>query len=379
MRFIDIVSSLGLLQGLLLGGVILYARRPDRPTGLLSVFVFMISLRILPYLLNRQSFGPDYPEIVWLPIYFFLSLLAMLYLYARRLTGLLDWRRDWWHVLPGLVEGTVFTVLLVLELGGEQPLMEMDRSVQLVGGLGSLAVLHMLVYLYLLHRLVRRHHRHLLNYYSDVTKKQLNWVRITGLMVIGLAVVYPALRFGPLPIPFEAVVVFGAVTNTLIIYYVTINGVRQLSYGGAGVFDASEEEPVVEQRGTHSPLSTTAEPTERHHLMRLINERIREKEAYLDPNLTLSDVAEMVGASDRTVSRAINTGGNQNFNGYVNQLRIGRAQALLEDPKYDHYSMEGIAAEAGFSNKTTFYQAFRKHNESSPAAYRRERSDIGTK
>ncbi len=357
MTFANIVSLLGLAQGILLGGFILLAHRRDRPAYFLGAFILTLSLRILPFLLIRLPFGAAHPSILYLPLYFWFLGMPLLYLYCRRLTGLFTWKKDGIHLLPGALEFIALSILYALDVSGKQPLFSPEIQRGIIGTITILAIGPAAYYSYLILRLLERHRDYLLSYYSNLTDRKLGWIRHTLFALIGFAVVYTLMVYGPLPVNPKIRITFGAVTNTLIVYYVALHGIRQL--------------------GTRLRASPEAGAVSDHErIFREIGQYLESTKAYLDPNLTLFDLGKRVQQSERNLSRIINTGSGQNFNTYINHYRIRAARRMLSDPGYDHFTMEGIAAEAGFNTKTTFYQAFKRENELSPAAYRRHRGEM---
>ena len=59
-----------------------------------------------------------------------------------------------------------------------------------------------------------------------------------------------------------------------------------------------------------------------------------------------------------------------NFNNYINSFRVEYAKELLVTNKFSNLSIEGIGIEAGFHSKSTFYAAFKKIENTTPAQYR---------
>ncbi len=102
-----------------------------------------------------------------------------------------------------------------------------------------------------------------------------------------------------------------------------------------------------------------------------IDDWIKLNKAFLDPDIRLEKVAKGLQLTDKQVSSAINTIACQNFNTYINKLRIKEAQWMLISEEYSHYTIDAIAEMAGFSNKVSFYKAFKKVVEISPTDYRR--------
>lgn len=102
-----------------------------------------------------------------------------------------------------------------------------------------------------------------------------------------------------------------------------------------------------------------------------INKWIVSEKKYLNPDIKLDTVARGVHLSEKQVSSSINTIACQNFNSYINKLRIKEAQALLLDQAYGHFTIDAVAEMVGFSNKVSFYKAFKKVTGKSPTDYRR--------
>lgn len=102
-----------------------------------------------------------------------------------------------------------------------------------------------------------------------------------------------------------------------------------------------------------------------------INEWITLDKKYLDPDLKLDKVARGVHLSEKQVSTAINTIACQNFNSYINKLRIKEAQQLLLSPNHSHYTVDAMAEMVGFSNKVSFYKSFKKVTGKSPTDFKK--------
>lgn len=92
---------------------------------------------------------------------------------------------------------------------------------------------------------------------------------------------------------------------------------------------------------------------------------------FQDPELKLEKVARGVKMNERQVSTAINTIACQNFNTYINQLRIKEAKTLLISKDYSHYTIDALAEMVGFANKVSFYKAFKKETGVSPSDFRK--------
>ena len=115
------------------------------------------------------------------------------------------------------------------------------------------------------------------------------------------------------------------------------------------------------------------ESNDEAELMSIFNktiELVNTEKYYLNKSVKLSDLAKKLSYNERLVSRAINKYGSGNFNKFINSFRIEYSKELLTGGKFDHYTIEAIAEECGFSNKVSFYNAFKSETGMSPTQFR---------
>lgn len=103
--------------------------------------------------------------------------------------------------------------------------------------------------------------------------------------------------------------------------------------------------------------------------MEKLRKTMEEKELYLDSDLRISKLADVLNMPSPHVSQIINEGGNTTFYDFVNEYRINKAKELLKSEKYRNYTLLAIAMDAGFSNKSTFNRAFKRHTQMTPSQY----------
>ncbi len=95
------------------------------------------------------------------------------------------------------------------------------------------------------------------------------------------------------------------------------------------------------------------------------------EQPYLEPELTLSELAEQVEIPSHYLSQVINEKIKKSFGDFINSYRIEKAKAMLADDQFSHYTIIATAYEAGFNSKTAFYEAFKKFTGSTPSKYRK--------
>ncbi|MFK7925558.1 MAG: helix-turn-helix domain-containing protein [Bacteroidia bacterium] len=94
-----------------------------------------------------------------------------------------------------------------------------------------------------------------------------------------------------------------------------------------------------------------------------------EEHLYKQANLKLPDLAQKLGISPHLLSQFLNENLQQSFSQYINEYRVAAAERLFET--HDHFTLEAIGFEAGFSSKSTFYATYKKLRGQTPAAYKK--------
>lgn len=98
---------------------------------------------------------------------------------------------------------------------------------------------------------------------------------------------------------------------------------------------------------------------------------IMEQEAwYLEKGISMNKVAKRMKTNTAYLSAVINEHKGVNFNAYINQLRVSYArEMLISDAQWRKYSVETLAKECGFSNRSVFSKYFTELTAMSPAQF----------
>lgn len=90
---------------------------------------------------------------------------------------------------------------------------------------------------------------------------------------------------------------------------------------------------------------------------------------YLNPNLTLVDVATALSVNPTYLSRLINRQFNQNFYSFVNGYRTDYAIQLLHNRENKDITSDAIYISSGFKSRSVFYKLFREKTGLTPQDY----------
>lgn len=367
-----------------------YRRRPGLP-GLLPALLLLLPTFVLAQcLLSAASwcllpiadagampfYAPWYAELLLAPV---------CYLYLRVLTG--QPRRPrlvWRHLLPGLGHIGLFAGVALLDLGYRHGVAarqfgppsaaaELLRHV-----LAPLALAcYVLLLLYGLKTLDRQPFRPWASGPSWHARRARPPRQLLVLLLLGfgLGLSFVALDawFGPFTYSeiwfafgVRCVLVFGLAVVGLQASYVATPlpttlasawpaGAGALARPAVAIAAAVAEDMVAETPHPPAVLPPELLPW-RDKLLVLM----ADKRPWLEPELTLAELAQHLRLHPAQLSKLINLGCGQSFSDFVNRYRVAEAQRKLADPRFAHYSLVGVALESGFNSKSTFNRVFRK-------------------
>jgi YesN/AraC family two-component response regulator len=125
---------------------------------------------------------------------------------------------------------------------------------------------------------------------------------------------------------------------------------------------------VPERKYKKSLLDQAGLKKYKHELEQLM----ADEKPYLDPDLTLRSLSEMLDLPPNYLSQLLNEGFDKNFSEYVNSYRLEAFKKKVKDPTNTHLTLLGLAYESGFNSKTVFNSFFKKMMDKTPKAYWKE-------
>ncbi|MFV1884151.1 MAG: helix-turn-helix domain-containing protein [Balneola sp.] len=96
---------------------------------------------------------------------------------------------------------------------------------------------------------------------------------------------------------------------------------------------------------------------------------MRDEQPFLDPFLTLKDLAENLGIPANHLSQLLNDGFDQNFAEFVNSYRLDYFKKEIRKPEKQNFTLLALAFESGFNSKTVFNSFFKKATGTTPSKY----------
>jgi len=102
---------------------------------------------------------------------------------------------------------------------------------------------------------------------------------------------------------------------------------------------------------------------------------IKNSEPYLNPNLSLKELAENIALHPNKLSWLLNAEFNKNFNDYINQFRLSHFKTVALNPKFKHITILGLAYDSGFNSKSVFNTFFKKIEGITPSQWVKQNSN----
>lgn len=232
------------------------------------------------------------------------------------------------------------------------------------------------VYLFYLVYVLFNHKKRTKKYFSSIKNKDFKWLL---LLIAGFSVyLLTSYSFMLLRIILKIDVGFVGITYLPIILtaYVFIMG--YFGYKQENLFFV----PSINHKGALAkPSKTSCTNREKYLKSSLSDEEKKdlivnlesimlEEKPFLDSEINLGDLAEKLDTTFHKLSQIINESMNMNFYDFINSHRVEAAKKMLSDPESKKLKVMSIAFDSGFSSKSAFYNAFRKHAACTPTQFR---------
>ena len=359
--FLDLI---GLIQGVAVGVVLIVLnKRKYRSTFFVGLFLILFSLELATWISINLKISDSYPELFLLPFNFAWLLLPLFFVYTQKISIHSEKKIKYWLLIPGILSFLVQVFIFCLPFETKVVIEDSSWHAFIFWILGNFYSWIIGGWnLWLLHK----HRIEVQNTYSYLALKELQWAKyfLIYLLAISIYGFFIAYIF---PESYPDNTIF-SVMDLVAIYWVSYFGISQRNI--LSVINKSPSFGNVQsesQEQDPSPQITTDKLSE---LMRRVTIYMKTTEAYISPELTIVDLAEGLQVHPKLVSTSINSIAKENFNTYVNRLRIERALDLIKTGNLEAFSMEGIGNEVGFKSKSSFYAAFKKVTGTTPIKYK---------
>jgi AraC-like DNA-binding protein len=376
-----LISLLGALQGILISFYFFVKGRARIATMLFGSYVLVFSLGLMEEWLAQQD--PGLAGDILLAFISNSTFLygPLLYLFVYYLISNKS-RFQRIHILHFLLFSIAFLARVAMILKDGTVVEEGDGTVDLI--VFEILVVQILLYnIYAIKRLGRYNHS-ILQTWSNIEQKDLTWLRrlllfITAIYGFSFLLTH-LLLFGIDDVaPYYLVVQIAITVSIYMMSYMVlfrsnlfVSDTNQL---GNGV--VAENAEAVDEPEPLRYKKSGLKPEQARKYVQELQALIEKEKPFRNPDLTIYSLAKQLGISRNHLTQVLNEELKLSFFEFINICRIEEAKLLLLHPDYTHLNLPGIAIEAGYRSKTTFFSNFRKITGHTPQEWVRLQKTTG--
>ncbi len=350
MNFLETIQIFIILQCIIFC-VYLFTIKSGNTTSnkLLGLFLIVLGLQMASNIFISTGHSFFYRSSISLRFLF--GPLFYFYVYSTTTKDYIPKKKDLIHALPFLL----ITIVLSLDVRIERFLFLIITYISLIGYL-------LITYL-------------AISDYRKVLKETRSTIYNTSLKLLQLLLYFQgAVTFLDLinnfsyrveNWPVMGVIIIEMVLLLLMVNLMVIYGLKYPDLFGG--IKKEEKLLVKDQKERYASSALSSEDLIR--IKHDLSEYIDNKKPYLDPELTLTELAKSVSISNRELSQVINTQFHKNFSEFINSYRVEEALRIIEENKDPKKTILEILFEVGFNSKSSFYAAFKKHTKMTPKVY----------
>ncbi len=240
-------------------------------------------------------------------------------------------------------------------------------------------IISMLWYLKNSYKLLDNHQKKIGDRYSFKEAVDLSWLRIFLFSLFIVFIVYVAtfmgLVFADDEIKWGEQLLY--LSLVFCVFYLAYKAIAQPQIFSESDGNMMNDNKVTQKQESKSETEKTSYQnsalTDEDSLMvfKAIKEQITQEELFLNPKLSLSNLAGTSGFKSHYISQAINQNTDGNFFDFINSFRMKTAKDLLAVDKATSVNILDVAMNAGFNSKSSFYTVFKKYTNQTPTQFRK--------
>ncbi|MEZ2414553.1 helix-turn-helix domain-containing protein [Muriicola sp. E247] len=320
-------------------------------------------MKLLVFIPAGLNIDKEHPELFLLPFDFSWLLFPIFFIYTQKISIFSDQKVKYWVLYPGIISFVLQAVIYFLPNDTKFEIAQSFWHELLFTILGIIYSWGIGIWNL---QLINQHRQEVENTFSDLENKVLGWARIFLIYLLTTSVLVHVL-FYISPDNYYFKIIF-SIFDLIAIYWVSLNGIIQQNV--LLLIRDKKDAPETTFLENNYEMAVTDDNDNLKAVMVKIDTYMQNTEAFLMSELTIIDLADQLKMHPKKISASINTIFKQNFNTYVNYLRIKKAEDLLSKRSTDYLSIEGVGKEVGFHSKSAFYAAFKRVTGTTPKNYK---------
>jgi AraC-like DNA-binding protein len=234
-----------------------------------------------------------------------------------------------------------------------------------------LIFMQFLFYVFASLRLIGKYKKAASENFSNSRYINVSWLYST--MVFFMLIMFLSTVNGLLSLTFWAKYYFLALNLIVFAVLMFINQVLLKALRRPYFFSFSENSdnidslPIALRSGSSGP-----ESAEKEKILQQILQYMRDRKPWLEPELTLDQLAAQLSIRPKILSQLINEKLQQNFFDFINRYRIEEAGRLLINPVDKKITILEVLYEVGFNSKSSFNTLFKKYTGLTPSEFKKK-------
>lgn len=367
------IFTIGIFLSFFLSLLLAAKKQKYLPDIILAIWLSIIGVHLTSYYLYSLDYWSIYPHLVGVTLPVPLLHGPMLFLYT--LYSLRDEKSlrkvDYLHFAPALLAWLYMCQFYFFYSAEEKILVDkgLVDDFSVFSNIALLAfVISGLVYPILAYQWIGKYNRFINDNFSYDNRISLNWLKYciygTGLLYLTVAVVYSLKDGFGIEFPFNV----DFILYTMVVIYVVSIGYFGVRHQNIFTENTREKKIQLVQskpNGEYKKSGLKTDVAEDVH-QRLRSMMVKEK-PYVNPKLTLSDLADSLNVSANHLSQIINQNEKMNFHDFVNTYRV--EEFIQNASTNKNFNILAHALEAGFNSKSSFNNVFKKLKGMTPSKY----------
>lgn len=361
------IYTIGIFIAYFLAILFFTKKEKSFPDLIIGIWMCIIGSHLLAVHLNYLGLWKVYPHLFGTTAIFPLLHAPFLYLYiSYSLNGKQKfYLKDLLHFLPaGLSYLYIFRVIFFYNAAEK---MKLDNGQTddswFISSVLFVLLVSAVAYVILSFRKLKQYQKIAQSNFSHSDNINMKWLQywimgITGVFSIVAVVIILRQVFG-----LNLGKNIDAIFYGMFILLIVVLGYYGINHHG--IF-AVKKNPLLTQP-VESYSNSNIDDKEAEVILATLEQLMLTKKPFLNPKLTLTDLAKSIDTSPNQLSEVINRYQNVNFYKYVNDYRIYEfKQQAAKNPEY---SILALAYESGFNSKSSFNNIFKRETGMTPSEY----------
>lgn len=369
-RWIDLIYIAAGINGIFIALAMIFFKKGSRIARFFISTLFILhSIDMIYRFIYAAKYHVLFPHVAFLDVSIPFVYGPLVYLYVRAfIETQKGFKKDYLiHFIPFLVYIAINLPFYILPSTQKlkillNPPVKSGIDIHLIAHHAK--IIHIGLYQFFAIRLLKQYNRSIKNTYSSIEKINLQWMR--NLIGAGLAI--SILHYILIFIfsfywkdfylkALEIIHIFAAIVIFIFGYRALIQPEIFLDY------------TEIQPKKKYKKSGLTKKKREQY--LKKILTYMEEKKLFIDSELTLPKLAEILSLPPHHISQIINEQLHQNFYEFINKYRVEEAKKQLADENEKSRTILDIAFDVGFKSKSAFNSIFKKYNKMTPSHFRK--------